>query len=60
MPFGENASTLSAPLAVIPDVFQKLMPSAPEAVMPFEPTIVRPASAGTELINMTSTNAIGT
>jgi len=45
---------------VIPDVFQKLMPSAPDAVMPFEPTIVSPASAGAELINMTSTNAIGT
>jgi hypothetical protein len=60
MPFGENASKLSAPLAVMPEVFEKMMPSAPDAVMPFDPMIVSPASAGTELIRTTSTKAIVT
>ena len=49
IPLGRKARTLSAPLAVIPEVFQKLMPSAPDAVIPFEPMIVSPPKAGTEL-----------
>ncbi len=57
MPFGLKARTLSAPLAVIPEVLTKLTPSAPDAVMPFEPNMVRPASAGTLLSITTRVSA---
>ena len=57
IPLGRKARTLSAPLAVMPEVFEKTTPSAPDAVIPFEPMIVSPPNAGTELTIRTRVSA---
>ena len=61
VPFAMRAwltASAPAPLTLMPLVLMYPMPSAPLTVMPFDPIMVKPAIAGTELSKATNEIAI--